>query len=245
MHGYLKARFRPDCGFSFLLTLGMSYNPLRPSPSFALQTLANGSVLDVIKINEFQKEMAHLAGRGAAITELSGGRMNGKIHVPLGLVSKGTGLAPGNTFRLGKKSVAVPLWLNPGFDMLCFFFQVRLSSMYPRPALASGYVGSVFTVDVVSGGNAYQVAYTSWHQLTNLTNFPNNVGFFKFSIPLVSLFLNSPVHVEEIYLRLNFDATEGYADVLGLYPSGTLTNPEFYQGCMYFGAAAYKSIIPC
>lgn len=220
----------------------MPLNPLRPAPAFNLQTLANGQVLDVGKINEFQKCMAHLAGRGATIVELAGARANGKIRVPLGLVSKGTGSPPGNTFRLAKRDLAIPLWLNPGHDTLSIFFSVKLNSLYPLSSVASGFVGSVFTVSVVRGGNAYEVIYKDWHELDA---YPSETAFFHREINLASLFLNSPVHVEEIYLKLHYTAVEGHDELLGNFPSGTLTNPEYYQGCSYFCAAAYKSLEGC
>ena len=206
--------------------------------------MLNGDVLDVAKINEFQKCMDHLASRGAMVTQMTGARVNDQIQVPLGLVSHGstTPVQVGNTFRMGKKDLAIPLWLNPGYDTLTLMFQIRLQSMFPVPAVVGGYVGGVFRVEVVRGGTAHQVAYYDWRMLQNE---PQQTAFFVRTIPLNSLFLNSPIHVEEIFLRLHYSSVEGYDVLLGQLPSGIFSNPEFWQGCSYFGCAVYKDCIPC
>jgi hypothetical protein len=126
----------------FLLYLGMPIRPLRPSPSFLLQPMPNGSALDSARLNQFQQAMSAFAGRGATTTEICGARVNGLIQVPLGVVSKGFA----NSFRLDKKSIAVPLWVSAGYDSLTMLFQVRLgalksvpTSVAPRTSLGNRY----------------------------------------------------------------------------------------------------------
>ena len=216
----------------------MPINALRPAPAYTLGTLTNGQVLADTTLNEFQNAMNNFAGRGATTATLLGGRLNGLIHVPVGLVSKGYA----NSFQLQRIQLAIPLWLSAGFDVLGFGFQVRLNSMYPMANAPAGFVGSTFTVEVVRGGVAYQVAQITWRDLVAATL---QTGFFTFNHPLSSLFLNSPIHCEEIWIRLTYDATEGDDSLLGLYPNGILTNPEFWNGCGYFFAAAYKNFEPC
>lgn len=215
------------------------YNILRPQPANTLTTLANGQVLSASTINEAHKCMNALAGRGTRTAEIVGSRLNGRIVVPLGVVSKGFN----NSYTIGRKSIAVPLWLPAGYDMIDMFFEVRLNpSIFHAPL--NRWLGSEFIVEFVRGGIAWEVARLDWRLMSNVV-FPLQTGFFKMTTPITGLFQTSPIHTEEIFIRLTFDMSEGVDDVLGMDTAGTLPNPTFWNGCSYFVAACYKNIVLC
>ena len=219
----------------------MSYNFLRDAPANNLSTLANGQVLSASTLNEASKCMNYLAGRGAVINTASGSRISGRIQLPLGVVSRGaiTGSGQptfGDTFLLSTKAIAVPLWLPPGYNMLGMFLEVRLSQL-KFSTLRNRYVGSTIAIELVRGGIAYPIVTLTWQ---NLTGNPLQVGFYQINQRITSLFQSSPIHSEEIHVRLTYDSTEGDTDLLGQFPDGTITYPEFWQGMSYFSVAAYK-----
>jgi len=223
-------------GFSYIW--GMPINPLRPSPNFNLSVLGNGSVLDDTRLNQFQAAMNAFAGRGAMVAELCGASVNGRIQVPLGAVSKGFA----NSFRLDKKSIAIPLWVPAGYDSLTIMFACQLNLMKNVVGVTGGFVGSIFRVEIVQGGQGRTVQEISWRSpmLDPLGN-----GYFEFNVPLANIFNLSPIHADLIYIRLHYSMTEGYDILLGQNTTGTHTTADFWNGCGYFGAAVYKSTDVC
>lgn len=202
--------------------------------------MPNGSALDSSRLNQFQQAMSAFAGRGATTTEICGARVNGLIQVPLGVVSKGFP----NSFRLDKKSIAVPLWVPAGYDSLTMLFQVRLGALksVPTSVAASGFVGSQITIEIVQGGAARLVQDITWQ---SVFLDPQGNGYFEMNVPLANIFNLSPIHADLIYIRLNYTAVEGHDDLLGQNTSGILNSPTFWQGISYFGAACYKSLDVC
>lgn len=217
----------------------MSYNTLRPAPASNLAAIANGSVLTASSLNEYQACMNHLAGRGGVIGNPAGNRISGRIQVPIGVVSKGFN----NSFFMGRISKPISLWLNPGYDMLSMFFEVRLNSMKFHAPL-NRYVGSTFAIDLVRGGVAYRLQELTWQQLS-ASQYTLQTGFFRMETPILGLFQTSPIHAEEIYIVLTYDMTEGEDSLIGTLPDGVLSNPTFWNGCSFFSVAAYKNIVPC
>lgn len=216
----------------------MPINPLRPAPNFNLQVIPNGAIIDEVRVNEFQKSMANLAGRGATIKTLSYTRTNGRFRIPCGVTSMGFP----NSFVLSKKSLGIPLWLNTGHNRISIFFSVCLNLMFPLPFVVGGFVGSVVRIEIVRGGTAYTLKEVSWRDPSlDALGF----GFFTVDAPLSSLFINSPIHCEEIYLRLHYSSVEGYDILLGQQTAGTLSNPEWWNGIGYFGAACYRDTDIC
>lgn len=194
--------------------------------------------MDATRLNQFQSAMSHFAGRGATVAEICGASVNGAIQVPLGAVSKGFS----NSFRLDKKSIAVPLWVPAGYDYLTLMFAVRLGAMKAVPTVTSGFVGSVLRVEIVQGGQGRTVQEISWR-----SGFldPQGNGYFEMNIPIPNIANLSPIHADLIYIRLHYSMTEGYDILLGQNTTGTLSSATFWQGLSYFGAACYKSTDVC
>lgn len=182
--------------------------------------------------------MSAFAGRGATVIEMLGASVNGTIQVPLGVVSKGFAYS----FKLDKKSIAVPLWVPAGYDSLTLMFAVRLGALKSVPNVSAGFVGSFLRIEIVQGGQGRTVNEISWR---SAFLDPQGSGYFEMNVPLGNIFNLSPIHAELIYIRLHYSMVEGYDILLGQNTTGMLNNSAFWQGLGYFGAACYKSLDVC